>query len=342
MATGLPSARPWRTPAVTVARSFSIFMRPPRPWPSWRRARSTSMSSGVNSRPAGTPSTIAVSPGPWDSPAVTNRKDMTPTPYKRGCGRQVGGGNCLGGGCLEGNAARAAARVGIRGAWAEGVDSPVDAADVDRRNDTLGLAAPGGIHPAHAVAVQVVLDLVQLGDVAVVVRVLVVLAVEQRVAVDVAVREVEVGERAQGVRAGPLAAVFALLPGLDRAALGLPVAGPEARVARASCRLEEVREPVDVRVALVVVVDAGVAVEVVGRRERLARVREAEAGRAPDRRRRDVARAAELGAVAVAQAGLEAHAEASRVEVAAGEPPGAVLLERREPVAVEVVVAGGR
>ena len=51
-----------------------------------------SMSSGRSSRPAGRPSTIAVSPGPWDSPAVTKRKDMAPTPYKRGCGRQVGGG----------------------------------------------------------------------------------------------------------------------------------------------------------------------------------------------------------------------------------------------------------
>src|SRR4051794_12860936 len=50
------------------------------------------MSSGASSRPAGSPSTMAVSPGPWDSPAVTNRKDIAPTPYKRGCGRQVGGG----------------------------------------------------------------------------------------------------------------------------------------------------------------------------------------------------------------------------------------------------------
>src|SRR6185503_6846315 len=55
-------------------------------------ARSASMSSGRSSSPAGNPSTIAVSPGPWDSPAVMKRKDMTPTPYKRGCGRQVGGG----------------------------------------------------------------------------------------------------------------------------------------------------------------------------------------------------------------------------------------------------------
>ena len=59
------------------------------PWPSWRRARSASMSSGASSSPAGSPSTMAVSPGPWDSPAVTNRKDIAPTPYKRGCGRQL-------------------------------------------------------------------------------------------------------------------------------------------------------------------------------------------------------------------------------------------------------------
>src|SRR5215218_1111383 len=301
MATGLPSVRPWRMPAVTCARSFSIFIRPPRPWPSWRRARSASMSSGRSASPAGSPSTIAVSPGPWDSPAVTNRKDMTPTPYKRGCGRQVGGGT-TGRNCLEGNAGRAAARARIRRARVEGVDRPVDPADVDRRYDTLRLAAPGGIHPAGAVAVQVVLDLVQLGDVREVVRVLVVLAVEQRVAVDVAVREVEVGERALVEHAGTLAAVFRLLPRVDRADADLPVARPPARAARAAHRLEEVREPVGVRVALVVLVDAGVTVEVVGRGEGLARVREAEAGRAPGRHPRNAARTAELRAVAVAQA----------------------------------------
>ena len=124
-ATGLPSVRPWRTPAVTSARSFSIFIRPPRPWPSWRRARSASMSSGRSSSPAGSPSTIAVSPGPWDSPAVTNRKDMTPTPYKRGCGRQVGGGT-TGRGChSKGFVVGAGTRVRIRGARVERVDRPV-------------------------------------------------------------------------------------------------------------------------------------------------------------------------------------------------------------------------
>ena len=39
-ATGLPSVRPWRMPPQTIARSDSIFIRPPRPCPSWRRARS--------------------------------------------------------------------------------------------------------------------------------------------------------------------------------------------------------------------------------------------------------------------------------------------------------------
>src|SRR4051812_15604749 len=63
-------------------------MRPPRPWPSCRRARSRSMSSELSSSPAGMPSTIAVSPGPCDSPEVTKRKDMPPTPYLRGRGRR--------------------------------------------------------------------------------------------------------------------------------------------------------------------------------------------------------------------------------------------------------------
>src|SRR3954453_1778030 len=192
MHTGLPSVRPWRTPAVTWARSFSIFIRPPRPWPSWRRARSASMSSGRRSSPAGNPSTMAVSPGPWDSPAVTNRKDMAPTPYKRGCGRQVGGGTAASG-LAEGDVRRAGPGLRIRGARVERVDRPVHAATVDRRDDALRLATPGGVDAAGAVPVQVVDDLVQLRDVAVVVVVLVVLAVQQGVAVDVRVGQVEVG-----------------------------------------------------------------------------------------------------------------------------------------------------
>src|SRR3954451_7708213 len=81
--TGLPSVRPWRMPEVTSARSDSIFMRPPRPCPSWRRARSRSRSSGDSSSPAGRPSTTAVRPGPWDSPAVVKRSAIGPQPYWR-------------------------------------------------------------------------------------------------------------------------------------------------------------------------------------------------------------------------------------------------------------------
>ena len=44
------------------------------------------MSSGLSSSPAGSPSTTAVSPGPCDSPAVTNRNDKAPTPYSVGAG----------------------------------------------------------------------------------------------------------------------------------------------------------------------------------------------------------------------------------------------------------------
>src|SRR3954470_13707767 len=65
-------------PPRTSARSFSIFIRPPRPCPSWRRARSRLMSSGVSSSPAGRPSSTAVRPGPCDSPAVVKRSAIAP------------------------------------------------------------------------------------------------------------------------------------------------------------------------------------------------------------------------------------------------------------------------
>src|SRR5919112_1676090 len=341
MATGLPSVLPWRTPAVTVARSFSIFIRPPRPWPSWRRARSESMSSGLSSRPAGRPSTIAVSPGPWDSPAVTKRKDMAPTPYKRGCGRQVGGGT-TGRDCLEGNAGRAAARPVGRGTRVERVDRVVDAAHVDGRDPAHGLAAPLGVDATRTVAVEVVLHLVQLGDVVEIVVVLVVLAVEQRVAVHVRVGQVELRERTLGVDARALEvgiAVVLLLPGLDGALLDLPEALPPLGIAGALRGLEPVREPVAVRVALVVLVDAGVALPVIGLREGLRRVRLAVGRGLPRRHRRDVARAAVLRAVAVAQRRLEAHREAAHVEAAARVAPGPVLLERGQAIAVEVIGA---
>ena len=48
-------------------------MRRPRPYPSWRRARSTARSSALIVNPAGTPSTMMTRAGPCDSPAVRNR-----------------------------------------------------------------------------------------------------------------------------------------------------------------------------------------------------------------------------------------------------------------------------
>src|SRR5881227_211016 len=63
-------------------------MRPPRPCPSCRRARSRSMSSGESSSPAGRPSSTAVRPGPCDSPAVVKRSAIAPlslpAPLRRG------------------------------------------------------------------------------------------------------------------------------------------------------------------------------------------------------------------------------------------------------------------
>src|SRR6185295_12798150 len=66
---------------MTSARSVSIFIRPPRPCPSWRRARSRSRSSRFSGSPAGRPSTIAVRPGPWDSPLVVKRIGMSVPGY---------------------------------------------------------------------------------------------------------------------------------------------------------------------------------------------------------------------------------------------------------------------
>src|SRR4051794_39019341 len=50
-------------------------MRPPRPWPSWRRCMSRPIASRSSASPAGRPSTMHVRPGPWDSPAVMRRRD---------------------------------------------------------------------------------------------------------------------------------------------------------------------------------------------------------------------------------------------------------------------------
>src|SRR4051812_20506326 len=121
------------------------------------------MSSGTSSSPAGSPSTIAVRPGPCDSPAVTKRNDMTPTPYKRGCGRHVGGGT-TGRYRLEGHVRRTGPRVRIGGARVERVHRPVIAGAGERRDHARCLAAPGRVGATGAVAVQVVDRLVHLGD----------------------------------------------------------------------------------------------------------------------------------------------------------------------------------
>src|SRR6185436_9535438 len=73
MAIGEPSVTPPRTPPSKRASSFSIFMRPPRPYPCWRRASSEATKSGSTASPEGIPSRIAVRRGPCDSPAVRRR-----------------------------------------------------------------------------------------------------------------------------------------------------------------------------------------------------------------------------------------------------------------------------
>src|SRR5438093_6005478 len=70
---GLPSVWPLRTPARKATRSCSIRMRPPRPYPFCRRARSWSICSARKGRPEGIPSRMAVRHCPWDSPAVRYR-----------------------------------------------------------------------------------------------------------------------------------------------------------------------------------------------------------------------------------------------------------------------------
>ena len=67
---GPPIVFPNRTPESIRAISFSQAIRPPRPYPCWRRAKCSAMSASVISKPAGTPSTIPVRVGPCDSPAV--------------------------------------------------------------------------------------------------------------------------------------------------------------------------------------------------------------------------------------------------------------------------------
>ncbi len=73
-ASGEPRVRPPRTPPTISAWSRSISWRLPRPYPPWRRRRWGSMSRRTSSgSPAGRPSTMTVSWGPWDSPAVRKR-----------------------------------------------------------------------------------------------------------------------------------------------------------------------------------------------------------------------------------------------------------------------------
>src|SRR5579862_7003169 len=59
-------------PASASTLSFSIFCRPPRPYPSCRRWSSWLTKSKSTPRPAGRPETSAIKACPCDSPAVVN------------------------------------------------------------------------------------------------------------------------------------------------------------------------------------------------------------------------------------------------------------------------------
>src|SRR5689334_4602798 len=120
-------------------------MRPPRPWPSWRRARSRSTDSRSSSSPAGRPSTIVVRPGPWDSPAVTMRSG-TPRVYSRGvpvplqeleaaqergdAAPELVGAGALGGGARDPHHGGLRAVAGLRGAN-RGGQGPLGGVDRD-------------------------------------------------------------------------------------------------------------------------------------------------------------------------------------------------------------------
>ena len=77
IAMGPPRVCPCRTPPLIETASCSNFMRAPLPAPSRRRASSSWISELFTSMPAGNPSMIAVSAGPWDSPAVSQRSRST-------------------------------------------------------------------------------------------------------------------------------------------------------------------------------------------------------------------------------------------------------------------------
>ena len=70
---GLPKVSPRRTPERISTRSVSMRWRAPLPYPRWRRASWASICAAASGSPAGHPSTMALSAGPWDSPAVKNR-----------------------------------------------------------------------------------------------------------------------------------------------------------------------------------------------------------------------------------------------------------------------------
>src|SRR3954470_2353123 len=79
-ATGEPRVSPCRTPPRKVTSSRSNFIRAPRPYPSRRRARWWPTISVVIGTPAGRPSSVATSAGPWDSPAVSQRNLLNGAP----------------------------------------------------------------------------------------------------------------------------------------------------------------------------------------------------------------------------------------------------------------------
>ena len=70
---GEPMVCEWRTPETICARSVSIFMRPPRPKPCWRRQSSWLMASRKSARRRAVPVRVATRHSPCDSPAVSNR-----------------------------------------------------------------------------------------------------------------------------------------------------------------------------------------------------------------------------------------------------------------------------
>ena len=73
IATGPPSVRPCRTPAVSSTSSCSNVIRAPRPYPARLRVSAAARSSVVIRTPEGTPSQIATSARPCVSPAVSQR-----------------------------------------------------------------------------------------------------------------------------------------------------------------------------------------------------------------------------------------------------------------------------